>query len=106
MTSPAKTIQYPDASVILDIEPAWAADSKSLVYIRTSNFRTAVPFYLPQLEGQPWTIRMLDIATGQSREIWKAATGMGSILLTDIPIMQKLLYCANDLVVFPYEKDG
>ncbi len=102
----AKTIQYPDASVDFDIEPAWAADSKSLVYIRTSNFRTAVPF-VPQLEGQPWTIRMLDIATGQSREIWKAATGMGSILLTDIPIMQNmLLYCANDLVVFPYEKDG
>lgn len=102
----AKTIQYPDPSVDLDIEPAWSADGKSLVYIRTSNFRTAIPF-VPQVEGQPWTIRMLDVTTGQSHEIWKAAPGMGSILLTDIPIMQNfLLYCANDQVVFPYEKDG
>jgi Tol biopolymer transport system component len=93
----SKTIQYPDAGVDNDIEPVWSRDGKQLAYIRCSNLRNAIPF-VPQLaESGPGAYAQLNITTGESREIWKATTGTGSALWTDIPAMQNfLLWSAND----------
>jgi dipeptidyl aminopeptidase/acylaminoacyl peptidase len=65
-----------------------------------------IPF-VPVREGNPWSIRMLDVETGVITELWKASAGKGSVLFTDIPTEENLLWwTGNDQLLFPYEKDG
>ena len=99
------SIQFLDASVDRDAEPVWSPDGKQLAFIRTPNARNRLPFS-PAREGHPWSIRVVDIATGQGREVWKATPGQGSVLHQGIPVVDNLLWWVGDRLVFPWERDG
>jgi dipeptidyl aminopeptidase/acylaminoacyl peptidase len=101
-----KSVQYPDPSVDIDMQPVWSPDSKWLAYIRVPNRKDALPF-TELRKGAPWSIRLLDVEKIQSKELWKAAEGTGSILYTAIPVADNLLLWADgNQLVFPWEKDG
>jgi dipeptidyl aminopeptidase/acylaminoacyl peptidase len=101
-----KSISYPDPSADHDSNPVWSPDGKWLAYIRTPNMRANFPF-TPQRTGQPWSIRMLNVETGVVKELWKSDTGKGSVFVNDLPVADnKLLWAANNQLVFPWEKDG
>jgi dipeptidyl aminopeptidase/acylaminoacyl peptidase len=101
-----KTVSYPDPSVDKDGEPAWSPDGKSIVYIRTPNNKDRLPF-TEKRTGSPWSIRLLNVEDGTSKEIWKASAGQGSVLFGDLPVTDNLLLWGdNDQLVFPSEKDG
>jgi dipeptidyl aminopeptidase/acylaminoacyl peptidase len=101
-----KSVAYVETSLDKDTYPAWSPDGKQLAYIRMPYMNDLIPF-VPVREGLPWSIRMLDVETGVTRELWKASAGKGSVLFTDIPTEENLLWwTGNDQLLFPYEKDG
>ena len=102
----SKTVNYPDPSVDKDVEPVWSPDGKWIAYIRTPNTKDRLPF-TEKRTGSPWSIRLLNIENGISKEIWKAASGQGSVLSVELPVTENLLlWGAGDYIVFPSEKDG
>ncbi|MBS1668308.1 MAG: S9 family peptidase [Bacteroidetes bacterium] len=101
-----KTLSYPDPSVDIDDAPVWSPDGTEIAFIRSPHSKDRLPFTEAR-EGNPWSIRLLNIATGKATEIWKADKGPGSILFEQLPVAENLLlWAAKDQIIFPWEKDG
>ena len=101
-----KKADFVETSIDNDTYPVWSPDGKQLAYIRIPNKNNALPF-LAEREHNPWSIRILDLITGKVNEVWKADKGRGSVLCTDIPTEENLLWwAAGNQLVFPWEKDG
>lgn len=99
-----KSIRYLDASVDRDSEPVWSRDGKQIAFIRIPASREAFTF-APKRSADPWSIRVVDVATGRGREVWKADKGAGSVF-RNIVADDQLVWAAGDRIVFPWEKDG
>jgi dipeptidyl aminopeptidase/acylaminoacyl peptidase len=101
-----KSISFSDPSADHDHDPVWSPDGKWVAYVRTPNVRADFPF-TPQRTGEPWSIRLLNVETGVAKEIWEADAGKGSVFVTDLPVADnKLLWAANNQLIFPWEKGG
>jgi Tol biopolymer transport system component len=70
-------IKYIDPGVDGDIDPTWSPDGKSIAFIRVPFTKDALIFG-PERASLPWSIRVVDLTTGQAKEIWKAQKGVGS----------------------------
>ena len=102
----SKALQFVETSLDLDGYPAWSPDGKQIAYIRIPNIHNQLPF-TPVRESNPWSIRVYDIESGKINEVWKASRGKGSVLFTDLPAGNQLLWWgAGEQLIFPYEKDG
>ena len=100
------TVAYPDASIDIDGEPVWSPDGKWIAYIRTPNIKDRFSF-VELREGYPWSVRLLNVSSGESKEIWKAGEGKGSVLYRSLPRTSNLLLWGHgDHLIFPWEKDG
>ena len=100
----AKTLRFVDPSVDSDVDPVWAPDGKRLAFVRIPAATGTLPF-TPERAAQPWSIRVVDVASGAGREVWKADTGRGSAF-QGVVTANQLLWTAGDRLVFPWEKDG
>lgn len=100
----ARTLRFVDPSVDSDVDPVWAPDGKRLAFVRIPTATGTLPF-TPERAAQPWSIRVVDVASGAGHEVWKADTGRGSAF-QDVVAENQLLWAAGDRLVFPWEKDG
>jgi dipeptidyl aminopeptidase/acylaminoacyl peptidase len=101
-----KSINFPDPGADKDQEPVWSPDGNSLAYIRNP-LQINEFIFAPRRTGFPWSIRVINIQTGEAKEIWKADEGKGSVLVGDLPAMDnKLLWAKGQQIIFPWEKDG
>jgi dipeptidyl aminopeptidase/acylaminoacyl peptidase len=100
----AKTLRYLDPSIDLDGNPAWSSDGTRIAFTRIPPTREIFMF-APRREALPWSIRVVDVASGEGREIWKAETGAGSVF-QGVAADAQLLWAGGDRVVFPWERDG
>jgi dipeptidyl aminopeptidase/acylaminoacyl peptidase len=101
-----KTVTYPDPNVDHATAPIWSTDGKRLAWISVPNINHALPF-TPYRSGNPWSVRMLDLSTGLTTEVWKADEGKGSIFFDEYPSGDNLLlWTSNNQFIIPYEKDG
>jgi dipeptidyl aminopeptidase/acylaminoacyl peptidase len=100
----AKTLRYLDPSIDLDSNPSWSSDGRRIVFTRIpatgENF-----MFSPRREGLPWSIRVVDVATGKGSEIWKAESGAGSVF-QGVSAPAQLMWAAGNRIVFPWERDG
>ncbi|MGH9915746.1 MAG: prolyl oligopeptidase family serine peptidase, partial [Pyrinomonadaceae bacterium] len=55
--------------------------------------------------GQPWSIRLADVISAKSRELWRADEGEGSVFRAVVADDQ-LIWTQNGRLIFPWEKDG
>ncbi|MEZ4991259.1 MAG: DPP IV N-terminal domain-containing protein [Saprospiraceae bacterium] len=102
----SKQVTYPDPSADLDGEPVWSPDGHALAYVRRPNVQALVPF-TPRRQGSPWSIRLLDMASGKAKEIWRADGGPGSVFVGNLPVTEnKLLWADGNRLIFPWEKSG
>lgn len=100
-----KTIKYYDAGVDEDIDPVWSPDGKSLAFIRVPFSKDALIFG-PERESLPWSIRVIDLASGQAREVWKAKNGRGSAFFESSLVAEnRIFWTADNAIIFPYEGD-
>ncbi|HEV8304283.1 MAG TPA: prolyl oligopeptidase family serine peptidase [Gemmatimonadales bacterium] len=99
-----KTLRFVDPSVDSDAQPVWSPDGARLAFIREPASTGVLPF-TPERAAQPWSIRVVDVASGVGREAWKADTGRGSAFRA-VVADQQLLWGAGDRIVFPWETDG
>jgi dipeptidyl aminopeptidase/acylaminoacyl peptidase len=101
-----KKISYPETSLDFDSYPAWSPDGSKLAYLRIPNADTLLPF-TPVMRGNPWSIRVLDLRSGNAQEVFKADTGIGSFFVDDLPATEKRLWWKkNEALVFPWERNG
>jgi dipeptidyl aminopeptidase/acylaminoacyl peptidase len=100
----AGSIRFLEPSVDRDIEPRWSPDGKRIACIRLFNI-TDVPS-ADRERVAPWAIRVIDVSTGQGKEVWKSgATWMDSF--SRLPLGDSILqWAAADRLVFASEKDG
>jgi dipeptidyl aminopeptidase/acylaminoacyl peptidase len=95
---------YLDPSTDRDQGPAWSPDSKQIVYLRIPSDKDSMMF-VARREGYPWSIRVAEAGSGRSREVWRAAEGLGSVYhATDSA--DQLHWTAGGDIVFPWERDG
>lgn len=100
----AKSLRYLDASIDLDANPTWSPDGTRLVFTRVPA-TGEIFMFAPRREALPWSIRVVDVASGRGAEIWKADKGPGSVF-QGVTAPAQLLWAAGDRIVFPWERDG
>lgn len=99
-----KSLRYLDASIDLDGNPTWSPDGTRIVFTRVPATGETLMF-APRREALPWSIRIVDVATGRGTEIWKAESGVGSVF-QGVSGPEQLMWAAGDRIVFPWERDG
>lgn len=99
-----KRLRYLDASTDRDSDPVWSPDGAHIAFLRIPSGTRAAAFS-PRREGEPWSIRVADAKTGFSREVFRAASGPGSVFHR-IEAEHQIFWGSGGELVFPWEKTG
>lgn len=98
--------KFIDPSIDLDDHPVWSPNGQQLAFRRRPAVKNSLPF-TPKREGFPWSIRLYNVKTNTTKEIWKADKGKGSVATNEIPVVDnQLLWTAGNQLIFPWEKTG
>jgi len=100
----AVTLRYLDPSVDRDIEPRWSPDGKRIAFIRLASVSDT--FSADRERLLPWSIRVTDVATGRTTEVWRSGKGELDSFYR-LPLDNNILqWAAGNRLVFASEKDG
>lgn len=98
-------VRYLAPSVDRDAYPTWSADGAKIAYIRNSANTRAFSFAPMRSDAEPWSIQLVDVATGASKTLFQADKGIGSVY-SAITAESQLFFTASGHVVFGWEKTG
>lgn len=98
----SNSIRYLDPSVDRDSGVVWSPDSTQVAFVRS-------PSPIARAYGEappaPWSIRVAKAADGVGHEVWKANSGVGSVLDQTNPA-KRILWGGDNRIVFPWEGSG
>lgn len=99
-------LTFPAPSTDNDSAPAFSRDGKQLAWLR-SPFTTAPEFAANRSSANPWSIQLLDVATGQARAAFTAAPNVPGSVLPHMSLGgPRLLWSINNHILFCSEADG
>jgi dipeptidyl aminopeptidase/acylaminoacyl peptidase len=96
-------IEWMSPSLDQDASPVFSPSGSQIAFIRIP--AVSAPEFVSRRSGEPWSIWVADVTSGQARRIWTADAGAGSVFhptLSDI----NLLWTRNGTLIFPWEKTG
>ncbi len=99
-----KSLRWMSPSTDTDNAPVWSPDGSKLAFLRMPYEGRRLGFRATRT-AQPWGIMVADVATGQSRELFRATAGRGSAYWAIVADNQ-LFWTSNDRIVFPWERTG
>jgi len=100
----SKAISWMDPGVDQDLAPVWSPSGDRIAFVRIpASFDDFI--FANQRSGEPWSVRVADVATGTGREVWRASSGTGSVF-RELGSATQFFWAAGDRLVFPWEKDG
>ncbi len=104
----AETVHYLDPAVDRDGSPAFSPDGAAVAFLRQPPVLRPYLF-VPRREGPPWSIRVVELgdsgAPGAAREIFRAASGRGSVF-SGTASADQLFWTNDGRILFPWERDG
>ena len=100
----SKSLTYLDPSVDEDDNPAWSPDGQQVAFTRmTSGVGSRGPG--ARRTGDPWAIRVANVADGAGSQVWMAQPGAGSVFRA-VVAEDQLVWTSGNRIVFPWERDG
>ena len=100
----SKRVDFLDPGVDQDLSPVFSPDGARVAFVRVpASMRT--PIFEPQREGAPWSIRVVELETGEARELFRAEAGRGSVFHA-VEAEDQLWWTADGLLLFPWEREG
>ena len=99
-----KSLRYFDASTDYDSEPAWSPDDAHLAYLRTPSVTPKLGPG-PRREGEPWSIRVVDLKSAEAHPVFLASPGTGSVFHA-VDAAAQITWTAAGQLVFPWERTG
>ncbi len=97
-------VAFLDAAVDQDGSPVFSPDGRSLAFVRQPPVLKP-EIFAPMRAGAPWSIRVVDLASGAAREVFRAKPGVGSVY-RDVVADDQLIWTDDGFLVFPSEADG
>jgi len=97
------SVRYLSPSVDRDTLPRWSPDGQKIAFIRIPGVEDKLPL-IPQ-RPTPWSILVVDVATGQGKEIWHSGANPEDSF-PELTAGASFLFPANDRLVFASEQDG
>ena len=98
----ANQLRFLSPSVDRDVLPRWSPDGRRIAFIRLLNVTDT--FSIDHDRFQPWTIRVADAGTGESREVWRSGDQDDDSYPPNAENFWA--WAAGDRLMFPSEKEG
>ena len=95
-----RQIRFLDPNLGFSVEPVFSPDGRQVAFIRHFD----APAGAAQDSGPYWSIRVADVATGATREVWTAPHGAGGRYYESRG--RDLFWSADGKLVFPWERSG
>jgi len=93
-------LRYLDPGLGQSVEPIFSPDGRRIAFIRA----LSPPADAAPDSGPYWSIRVVDLATGEARALWSAPAGRGGRFAGTRS--RNLFWSRSGLILFPWERTG